>query len=199
MKKKKNILIITVVAIVAGVVFLKSLYSMKQVKSEKGKQLLSKEAVLPAVAVKKTSTSPVGVNNLKNNSQNQKAVSGTMSSGQMRKTIKSAMVAAKKIEKGETISARLRDEQKKAYKLIPEKLLKPADEIKYAKNNGQLNEYDRKVLSFINQVRAVNNLEMLKKMPTGLNEKECLALMNAMRVMRGDKPLDNMPTGLKVK
>jgi hypothetical protein len=118
---------------------------------------------------------------------------------QMRKSLKGAMEAVKKTEKGKKVSSKLESFQEKAAELLPEKLLLPEDEIKYAKNNGQLNDYDRKVLDFINLVRAANNLEMLKKMPTGLNEKECLALMNAMRVMRGDKPLDNMPTGLKLK
>jgi hypothetical protein len=201
MKKKIIILIMLVVLIAGSVVVFQYRNKVKQVNQPKV-DTPSEEAADLTQGVKKTmAASPAG-KKLNNNSQKQNQKnrkSDTENSVMMGRTMKSATASAKKTKKGGSVSVQTLNAQKEAYKLIPEKLLKPADEIKYAKNNGHLNEYDRRVLDFINQVRAANNLGLLKKMPTGLNESECLALMNAMRIMRGEKPLDNMPTGLKLK
>jgi hypothetical protein len=201
--KKQGILISIVVLIAVFIIILFLVQGRKEfsLNSEDRAENISKTTAKKEDE-KKPSEPPgnaVIKKNLSKSPKNSEIPDIRKESLQMRKSLKGAMEAVKKTEKGKKVSSKLESFQEKAAELLPEKLLLPEDEIKYAKNNGQLNDYDRKVLDFINLVRAANNLEMLKKMPTGLNEKECLALMNAMRVMRGDKPLDNMPTGLKLK
>jgi len=114
----------------------------------------------------------------------QRAVSGM----QLRKSLKSAILS-----NGKSGVKVLGDD------ILPEKLLLPVSETQLADNDGKLDQYDRKVLGFINRIRISKRLKKLPNMPTGLNEDEALALMNAMRLMEGEKPLGNMPTGLKLK